>query len=205
VREGDVQRTGIVLATPGAPVPFLSSLCARAKPIDNELEARLVALEPLPEKRPNRQFAVTLTGDLETYAWSMLDRTWNAHVPLWSHLHQRIELDLVNRTEVAHPMHLHGHMFHVMAVNGQKVRGAMRDTVHVTPGGSVRIAFDADNPGAWLLHCHNLYHMMAGMMTEVVYIGDGPDTPQIARGDDYRQPAGPAPEAGDFLLRDGDR
>jgi FtsP/CotA-like multicopper oxidase with cupredoxin domain len=34
----------------------------------------------------------------------------------------------------------------------------------------VRIAFDADNPGRWLLHCHNQYHMAAGMMTEVVYV-----------------------------------
>ena len=34
---------------------------------------------------------------------------------------------------------------------------------------SVRVAFDADNPGRWALHCHNLYHMATGMMTEVVY------------------------------------
>jgi FtsP/CotA-like multicopper oxidase with cupredoxin domain len=36
-------------------------------------------------------------------------------------------------------------------------------------GGRVRIGFDADNPGRWVLHCHNLYHMVAGMMTEVRY------------------------------------
>jgi FtsP/CotA-like multicopper oxidase with cupredoxin domain len=35
--------------------------------------------------------------------------------------------------------------------------------------GSVTIAFDADNPGRWAFHCHNLYHMMTGMMTEVRY------------------------------------
>ena len=30
-------------------------------------------------------------------------------------------------------------------------------------------AFDADNPGRWLFHCHNLYHQATGMMTEVAY------------------------------------
>jgi FtsP/CotA-like multicopper oxidase with cupredoxin domain len=35
--------------------------------------------------------------------------------------------------------------------------------------GSVRIAFDANNPGRWAFHCHNLYHMATGMMTEFRY------------------------------------
>jgi FtsP/CotA-like multicopper oxidase with cupredoxin domain len=30
---------------------------------------------------------------------------------------------------------------------------------------------DADNPGRWAFHCHNLYHMMTGMLTEVRYSG----------------------------------
>jgi FtsP/CotA-like multicopper oxidase with cupredoxin domain len=45
----------------------------------------------------------------------------------------------------------------------------MRDTVLVPPMANLRIAFDADNPGRWAFHCHNLYHMQAGMMTEVGY------------------------------------
>jgi len=32
-------------------------------------------------------------------------------------------------------------------------------------------AFDADNPGRWAFHCHNLYHMMTGMMMEFRYEG----------------------------------
>jgi FtsP/CotA-like multicopper oxidase with cupredoxin domain len=35
----------------------------------------------------------------------------------------------------------------------------------------VRIAFDADNPGRWAFHCHNLYHVQTGMMAEVRYEG----------------------------------
>jgi FtsP/CotA-like multicopper oxidase with cupredoxin domain len=41
---------------------------------------------------------------------------------------------------------------------------AVRDTVLITPKmGRIRIAFDANNPGRWALHCHNLYHMRIGM------------------------------------------
>jgi FtsP/CotA-like multicopper oxidase with cupredoxin domain len=39
------------------------------------------------------------------------------------------------------------------------------------PMGRVRIAFDADNPGRWPFHCHNLYHQATGMMTEFRYQG----------------------------------
>jgi FtsP/CotA-like multicopper oxidase with cupredoxin domain len=74
-----------------------------------------------------------------------------------------------NRTMMAHPMHLHGHHFQVVGLGGTAVSGAVRDTVLVPPMGSVRVAFDADNPGRWAFHCHNLYHMATGMMTEVVY------------------------------------
>jgi FtsP/CotA-like multicopper oxidase with cupredoxin domain len=68
-------------------------------------------------------------------------------------------------------MHLHGHHFQVIAINGIAFAGALRDTVLVPARGSVRIAFDADNPGRWLFHCHNVYHMASGMMTEIAYAG----------------------------------
>ena len=49
------------------------------------------------------------------------------------------------------------------------VSGPLLDTINLTPASRVTLALDADNPGRWLLHCHNLYHMAAGMMTEVIY------------------------------------
>ena len=83
---------------------------------------------------------------------------------------ERVEIELVNQTQMSHPMHLHGHHFQVVAVNGAPLSGAVRDTVLVPVGGSVTIAFDAGNPGRWMFHCHNLYHMASGMMTEVAYL-----------------------------------
>jgi ribosomal protein S4 len=57
----------------------------------------------------------------------------------------------------------------VVAVDGARVNGAVRDTELVPIGGSVTIALDADNPGQWMFHCHNLYHMEAGMAREWIY------------------------------------
>ena len=47
----------------------------------------------------------------------------------------------------------------------------MRDTVLVPPQATIKVAFDADNPGMWAFHCHNLYHMAAGMFATMVYRG----------------------------------
>ncbi len=82
---------------------------------------------------------------------------------------ERAELAFRNRTMMGHPVHLHGHHFRVVAIDGRRFGGAVRDTVWVPPMTAVTVAFDADNPGRWLLHCHHLYHMVAGMMTEVAY------------------------------------
>lgn len=171
-REGDRQLTGIVLATPGAAVGRLSSLAAAAAgPADLSLEARLRAAAPLAARPADVTHRVRLAGTMMPYAWSIDGRIWPDHQPLTVAAGQRAVVELVNDSAMAHPMHLHGHHFQVVAIDGRPLSGAMRDTVLVPPRSSVGIAFDADNPGRWLFHCHNLYHMATGMMTEVVYAG----------------------------------
>jgi FtsP/CotA-like multicopper oxidase with cupredoxin domain len=169
-REGDRARTGIVLRTKDAPVAKLAGTAdAAATPIDNSLEQRLAAAAPLAARPADVTYRLGLTGAMMPYLWSIDGRSWKDHVPLAVKPGQRVVLELANRSMMAHPMHLHGHHFQVMALNGQSIAGAVRDTVLVPVGGTVSIAFDADNPGRWLFHCHNLYHMATGMMTEVVY------------------------------------
>jgi FtsP/CotA-like multicopper oxidase with cupredoxin domain len=71
-----------------------------------------------------------------------------------------------NRTAWWHPMHLHGFSFRVLARNGAMVpHNEWADTVLLAPEDSVEIAFVADNPGDWMLHCHVTDHQMAGLMT----------------------------------------
>jgi FtsP/CotA-like multicopper oxidase with cupredoxin domain len=83
---------------------------------------------------------------------------------------QRVEIAMLNMSMMTHPMHLHGHRFQVVGINGNLVRGAMRDTVAVPPRTTVTAAFDANNPGRWAFHCHHLYHMVEGMMAFVDYL-----------------------------------
>lgn len=64
----------------------------------------------------------------------------------------------------------HGHHFQLVEVNGKRLFGAVRDTVVVPSMGTVVVGFNAGNPGRWLYHCHNFYHMAGGMMSEVVYV-----------------------------------
>ena len=171
-REGDRRRTGIVLASAGASIRKLADAAeAVVPPLDNALEARLMAAMPLTPGNGVVTHRVALTGSMMPYVWSLDDRTWANHVPLRASKGQRVVVEMSNRTRMAHPMHLHGHHFQVVALDGTALSGAVRDTVLVPAGGSVTVAFDADNPGRWVFHCHNLFHMAAGMMTELAYDG----------------------------------
>lgn len=47
--------------------------------------------------------------------------------------------------------------------------GPRKDTVIVLPMQKLEVALNADDPGIWMLHCHNTYHQEAGMMTSLSY------------------------------------
>jgi FtsP/CotA-like multicopper oxidase with cupredoxin domain len=169
-REGDRTRTGIILATPDARVMRVADRARAAVGlIDLSIERRLVAAAPLLAGGPSLSHRIALTGSMMPYAWSINGHGWANRKPLRVKQGQRVVLEMVNRSPMAHPMHLHGHHFQVVGINGKALQGAMRDTVLVPIDSAVTIAFDADNPGNWLLHCHNLLHMATGMMTEVAY------------------------------------
>ena len=82
---------------------------------------------------------------------------------------EHVLLHMVNETDFQHPMHLHGHFFRVVAVNGTvNPRREWRDTVIMAPRSSIDVAFVAENPGEWMFHCHILDHAAGGMMGTVV-------------------------------------
>jgi len=170
--EGKRERTGIILTTPGAPVSRLAEAAEQsAPPVDLSLEGHLEAVNPLAPRAADVTHRVILAGGMAPYAWSLNGEYWPNVTPLMISKGQRVAIEMVNQSMMAHPMHLHGHAFEVTALNGAPRTGAVRDTVLVPAMGSVTIAFDAGNPGRWAFHCHNLYHMMTGMMTEVRYPG----------------------------------
>ena len=169
-REGDSVRTGLVVATKGGTVAKIADQAAAPiGAIARDLPMLYTAAEPLPVRAADRKLIVALTGSMMTYQWGIGD-TAAPDATVKVAAGERVELELVNRSGMSHPIHLHGHHFQIVAVNGARVSGAVRDTELVPIGGSVTIAFDAGNPGRWMFHCHNLYHMLSGMMTEVDYL-----------------------------------
>jgi FtsP/CotA-like multicopper oxidase with cupredoxin domain len=169
--EGKRARAGIILATAGARIAKIAEGADAAPPVDNALEAKLSAIDPLPAREADLVHQIRLTGDMERYAWGLNGQSWPDIVPLMLKKGQRVEIELLNETAMAHPMHLHGHTFQVVALDRRPIMGAVRDTVMVPANGTVRVAFDADNPGRWAFHCHNLYHLATGMITEFRYEG----------------------------------
>jgi FtsP/CotA-like multicopper oxidase with cupredoxin domain len=110
-----------------------------------------------------------LTGGMMQYDWMINGRPYDRTVPLSVRQGQHATLTFTNETMMWHPMHLHGHTFQVIRADGSA--GPRKDTVIVKPMQSVSVRLVADNPGTWMLHCHNGYHMDAGMMTMMNYLG----------------------------------
>ncbi len=74
-----------------------------------------------------------------------------------------VVLNFINRTMFPHAMHVHGHHFRHLDGNRAGFKPYWLDTVIVDVDHAERIAFIADNPGKWMMHCHMIEHMAAGM------------------------------------------
>jgi FtsP/CotA-like multicopper oxidase with cupredoxin domain len=159
--------TGIVLATSGSSIKKLPAVADEPQSmLDAAFEARLRAVNPLPTKRADRSFMIML-GEEPGYRWTINGRIHGEHEPFTVRQGERVEMTFMNPTSMMHPMHLHGHHFQIVGIRGRSLAGAMRDTVIVPPHLPITVAFDARHKGSWFLHCHHLYHMATGMMTEV--------------------------------------
>jgi FtsP/CotA-like multicopper oxidase with cupredoxin domain len=172
ILEGAARQTGIVLQAGAGTISRIPDQAAQPSPaLSLDLERRLQAVTPLTPRKADRVHTLNLTGNMARYVWSINDVPWTETVPpLPIAQGERVELVLVNKNPMPHPMHLHGHTLQVVEIDGQRFAGAMRDTVLVRPGGRVVVAFDADNPGWWAFHCHLLYHQAAGMFTTFRYV-----------------------------------
>jgi FtsP/CotA-like multicopper oxidase with cupredoxin domain len=172
VLEGERRQTGIVLLAGKGHVRRISGMAGAASPpLTLDLERSLRAVKPLADRKVDRTHTINLTGAMQGYQWSINNVVWNKDVPpLKVAEGERVALVLTNQTMMPHPMHLHGHTFQVVAINGDRFAGALRDTVLVPPNTTVIVVFDADNPGWWAFHCHLLYHLDAGMFTTLRYV-----------------------------------
>lgn len=112
-----------------------------------------------------------MMGMVNGAAWAINGQSMtgdgNANMPPLFHIERGRSciLDFRNETAWWHPMHLHGHSFNVLTRDGAPVpHDEWGDTVLVRPREHVRVAFVADNPGDWMLHCHVMDHQVSGLM-----------------------------------------
>ena len=165
--EGKGSGAAAVLRTTDSAATAAPPTTARPGQLDGQL-LRYNDLAPteataLPARRADRTYRVDLTGGMMTYDWGIGGKAHPNSTPLQVHEGERVRLEIRNQSMMWHPIHLHGHTFAL--TNG----GARKDTVNVLPGETRIVELDADNPGQWMLHCHNTYHLQQGMATVLSY------------------------------------
>ncbi|NHN59471.1 MULTISPECIES: multicopper oxidase family protein [Halorussus] len=160
--DGDEPAARAVLAYEGSGSESPESVSSGGRRLQYE---DLRALNPIRGigGEPDRRFDLTLSRGMGGgYEWLIDGQAYPDADPLRVSAGDHVRVRMVNRSPVVHPMHLHGHFF--------QVGDAVKDTVLVPPRmGEVTFDFAADNPGDWLFHCHNLYHLEAGMARVVTY------------------------------------
>ena len=176
LRELSTEQTGVILATSAATIARLPEKgSAPAGLLTLGQEKKFVAVHPLSPRPAGQAHVLRLGGDMSTYSWTIngisldVKNPESAKAGVLVKSDDRVVIKFVNQTPMSHPMHLHGHSFQVIDINGQAINGALRDTLLVPGNSSVSVAFDANNPGLWYLHCHVLWHLAAGMATLVQY------------------------------------
>lgn len=148
----------------------LPSPDVRPGELDREIVSarRLVPADSvrMDNRKTDRELRIRITGTMQKYDWGFDHRAYDVRQRHAVRAGERVRLTLINATDMWHPMHLHGHTFAVAGLNSQ---GARKDTTIVLPHRKLVLDFDADNPGLWMLHCHNQYHSESGMMTVLGY------------------------------------
>ncbi|MFE6615907.1 multicopper oxidase family protein [Amycolatopsis sp. NPDC057786] len=139
----------------------------KARPVQSLADFQAAAEVALPAKNPDVVHDMVLAGPGAKYDWTINGKPFDPADGLPIRQGQRVRLRFVNNSDMYHPMHLHGHTFQV---RGQNNPGPRKDTAIVLPRTTLEVDFDANNPGQWLTHCHNVYHGEAGMMSVVSYV-----------------------------------
>jgi FtsP/CotA-like multicopper oxidase with cupredoxin domain len=157
------QAQAIVRTTTGTPPAIHVRPSELDQPVLTTAELRATDAVRLTDRTPDRTHTLALGGSMMPYRWTINGAPFDRAEPLVVRHGERVRLRFVNRTTMFHPMHVHGHTF---AITGGAAR---KDTVIVTPHQTVTVDLDANNPGQWMTHCHNIYHAETGMMINLGY------------------------------------
>jgi FtsP/CotA-like multicopper oxidase with cupredoxin domain len=156
--------------------PYADGLATTLNLGDAPRYQRLIAGIPGPDKESyDRQYNLTIGMEMgmgSDTQWTINRKGWGDSDPFPIHEGERIRLTISNMSPESHPMHLHGHEFEIVEVNGQTLAEPwlLKDTINLRPMESFTIAFEANNPpGDWLFHCHQAHHADDGLMTVFRY------------------------------------
>lgn len=147
-----------------------TELAAPAKPIIETLtvdDLKAQEKTSFPKDKKVYDLKLVLGGDMKRYIWHINGKAIHQDRNIDINEGDIVRFTFVNDTMMHHPMHLHGHFFRVLNKHGDV--SPLKHTVDVPPHGSRTIEFYANEPGQWMLHCHNLYHMKTGMARVVKY------------------------------------
>ena len=130
-------------------------------------DLRVAVSAALPARDPDTVQPLALAGSTRSYEWTINGRTYEDTEPLTIRPGQAGRLRIANHSMMPHPVHVHGHTFQLGRAGGT---GPRKDTLLVPAMAAASVDLVADNPGAWMIHCHNAYHAEAGMMTRLEYV-----------------------------------
>ncbi len=124
---------------------------------------------------PNRTLASALAMD-GNGNHTINGEIWPNVTPMMLMAGERVQMNITTTASSYHPMHIHGHTFRLMGTAGGTTAPPLKDTVLIRPRGSAwssaSVQFVADNPGRWMYHCHDSWHMSTGMIAMLHYHGD---------------------------------
>lgn len=153
----------VVRTSPGAAPPPTATVRELGRQVLLGTDLTAADSVRLDSRDVDRDLDAVLGGGMMSYRWTINGAAYPDTDALVVTSGERVRLRLRNTSMMFHPMHLHGHTF---AVAGS---GTRKDTVVVRPHQRLDVDLEADNPGQWALHCHNVYHAEAGMMTVLSY------------------------------------
>jgi FtsP/CotA-like multicopper oxidase with cupredoxin domain len=118
----------------------------------------------------SRTSVMTLSGGMMgSDDWTINGKRYPDTDPITCRKGDRVKIALRNMSMEAHPMHLHGQSFRLLAANGTRYpEPLVKDVVDIDAHmGSAVIELTAHNGGDWFFHCHKPMHMMGGMIALV--------------------------------------
>jgi FtsP/CotA-like multicopper oxidase with cupredoxin domain len=126
--------------------------------------------QPAPTERLDMVFEKVLRGAGKFNSFTVNGKSYPHDQEFLLKQGTRYRLTFHNRTDDAHPLHLHRHQLEIAEIYGKATAGVIKDTVVVPTYGRASVDFTADQPGPTLFHCHIQQHMDFGFKALLRYL-----------------------------------